>query len=125
MQMKTILIVDDNADIRDLLRMTLDLAQSFTIHEAQDGLSAVAAAAELQPDLVLMDIMMPGEIDGAEACKRIKQAAGAKAPKVILVSAKPTEEIKAAVAASGADLFMNKPFGPLQLVDRIMALYAP
>ncbi|MDT9000781.1 response regulator transcription factor [Paucibacter sp. APW11] len=122
--MHKILIVDDHADIRDLLRMTLDLAQSFDIHEAKNGQEAVDIAATLKPDLVLMDIMMPGPFDGIEACRRIKAQGGA-AIKVILVSAKPAEEIRQAVKEAGADLFMSKPFGPLQLVDSITALYAP
>ena len=92
--MKKILIVDDNPDIRALLHATLDLAQSFEIHEAIDGVTAVEMARSLKPDLVLMDIMMPGEFDGLEACRRIKQVAGEGevAPKVLLVG-QPTRGV--------------------------------
>jgi len=122
--MKKILIVDDQKEIRDLLRMTLELAQSFDIHEAHDGKDAVEKAAGLQPDLVLMDVMMPGEIDGLEACRRIKAAAApGMAPNVLLVSAKPLSELAPHLQTAGADSFMPKPFGPLQLVTHIRDLY--
>ena len=123
-----ILIVDDNEDIRSLLHATLDLAGAFEVHEARDGPAAVALAASLQPNLVLMDIMMPGGFEGDEACRLIKTAAaaaGIEVPKVILISAKPLDQIKASVKTCGADLFIAKPFGPAQLVDTISNLYRP
>ncbi|MCV2361924.1 response regulator transcription factor [Paucibacter sp. DJ1R-11] len=125
--MKKILIVDDNPDIRALLHATLDLAQSFEIHEAIDGVTAVEIARSLKPDLVLMDIMMPGEFDGLEACRRIKHQAGdgEMAPKVLLISAKPRDQVRQQLEDVGADLFMAKPFGPIQLVECIQALFAP
>ncbi len=102
-----ILIVDDNEEIRALLHATLDLAGAFEVHEAFDGTAAVALTASLGPNLVLMDIMMPGPIDGVEACKQIKAAGGASAPKVVLISAKPLDQIEAAAKACGADLFID------------------
>ncbi len=122
--MHKILIVDDSEDIRELLRLTMELAASFEIHEAIDGPSALVAVESLHPDLVLMDIMMPGPFDGVEACRRIKEQFGAKAPKVVLVSAKPESVIQEAVAACGADLFIRKPFGPATLVEKLSKLYA-
>ncbi|WIV97199.1 response regulator transcription factor [Kinneretia aquatilis] len=125
--MKKILIVDDNPDIRALLHATLDLAQSFEIHEATNGVTAVEQAAIIKPDLVLMDIMMPGEFDGLEACRRIKQLSldHGLPPKVLLVSAKPRDQVRQQLDEVGADEFMAKPFGPAQLVACIMALFQP
>ena len=120
-----ILIVDDNVEIRALLHATLDLADAFEVHEAFDGPSAVALMDSLAPNLVLMDIMMPGQFDGVEACRRIKAAGGTNAPKVVLISAKPLDQIKADAKTCGADLFIAKPFGPAQLVDSLKALYRP
>ena len=123
-----ILIVDDNENIRALLHATLDLAGAFDVHEALDGPAAVALAATLQPNLVLMDIMMPGAFEGDEACRQIKAAAlaaGIAVPKVILISAKPVDQIRADAQTCGADLFITKPFGPAQLVDAISNLYRP
>ncbi len=118
-----ILIVDDNEEIRALLHATLDLAGAFELHEAHDGPGALAMMETLAPNLVLMDIMMPGEFDGVEACRRIKAAGGASAPKVVLISAKPVDQIKEQAKTCGADLFIAKPFGPAQLVEAITALY--
>ncbi|MFY7864191.1 response regulator transcription factor [Roseateles sp.] len=123
MTKKKVLIVDDNADILALLHATLDLADMFEVFEASDGTTAVALAASLKPEMVLMDIMMPGAIDGLEACRQIKAAGGDAAPKVVLVSAKPVDQIKEGAKASGADLFIAKPFGPVQLVASLTALY--
>ncbi|MCV2350521.1 response regulator transcription factor [Paucibacter sp. Y2R2-4] len=123
MTKKKVLIVDDNADILALLHATLDLAEVFEVHEARDGTAAVAAVATLQPEIVLMDIMMPGPIDGVEACRQIKAAGGDAAPKVVLISAKPVDQIKEGAKSCGADLFIAKPFGPVQLVESLTALY--
>jgi len=69
--MKKILIVEDHADIRKLIRMTLEF-DNYEIHEAADGVSGLKAAQDVKPDLVLMDVMMPGELDGLQVCQRIK-----------------------------------------------------
>ncbi len=122
--MKKILIVDDQNEIRDLLRMTLELAQSFTLAEAGTAAEALAKVKTEQPDLILMDVMMPGGMSGLEACRQIKQAAATgAAPKVVIVSARPFSDMQAEFEASGADLFIAKPFGPIQLVQGIMSLY--
>ncbi|MEJ6004701.1 response regulator [Paucibacter sp. AS339] len=123
MTKKKILIVDDNTDILALLHATLDLADAFEVFEARDGSAAVEAAASVKPEIVLMDIMMPGPIDGVEACRQIKAAGGDEAPKVVLISAKPVDQIKESAKACGADLFIAKPFGPVQLVASLTALY--
>ena len=69
--MKKILIVDDHADIRRLIRLTLEFAE-YEIREAQDGEIALRMAQEVAPDLVLLDVMMPGPIDGLEVCRRLR-----------------------------------------------------
>lgn len=122
--MKKILIVDDQHEIRDLLRMTLELAQSFTLIEAGSAAEALEKVKSEQPDLILMDVMMPGGMSGLEACREIKRAAGDQPPpKVVIVSARPFQDMKAEFEAAGADLFIAKPFGPIQLVQGIMNLY--
>lgn len=121
--MLKILIVDDQAEIRELLRLTLQLAQSFEILEAQSAQQAIELVREQGPDLVLLDIMMPGELDGLSACAAIKQLPGRSATRVILVSSKPFAEIESEFRRVGADLFLPKPFGPSQLVQGIASLY--
>ena len=68
--MKRVLIVDDQADIRELVRMTLEL-QDYDLHEASNGEDGVKQAQALNPDLVLMDVMMPGAIDGIDALAQL------------------------------------------------------
>ncbi|WP_269630445.1 response regulator [Pelomonas sp. BJYL3] len=123
--MKKILIVDDQHEIRELLRMTLELAQSFSISEAGTAAEALERVRLDGPELVLMDVMLPGGMSGLEACRLIKQMPEARpTPKVIIVSARPFEDLRAEFEASGADLFIAKPFGPMQLVQGISKLYS-
>lgn len=122
--MRKILIVDDNQDIRALLRCALETVEGFELLEASDGPAALAAVVALQPDLVLMDIMMPGAFDGLEACRRIKASEDGPVPKVILVSAKPEAEARPLAEAAGADLFVAKPFGLFSLVEWLSSLSA-
>lgn len=122
--MKKILIVDDQHEIRDLLRMTLELAQSFILSEAGNAAEALEQVRRDCPELILMDVMLPGGMNGLEACRQIKQMPEAQpCPKVIIVSARPFEDLRAEFEASGADLFIAKPFGPMQLVQGISRLY--
>ena len=122
--MRKILIVDDQHEIRELLRMTLELAQSFSLSEAGTAAEALAQVRRDCPELVLMDVMLPGGMSGLEACRQIKQMPEAQpTPKVIIVSARPFEDLRAEFEASGADLFIAKPFGPIQLVQGISSLY--
>ena len=68
--MKRILIVEDQAEIRELIRLTLELGD-WDVHEAADGPSGLAAAQRLSPDIVLLDVMMPGGMDGLAVCERL------------------------------------------------------
>jgi len=111
--MKKILIVDDQANIRKLLRLTLELY--YRVSEAADAVGASAMLANENPDLVLLDIMMPG-INGLEWCALTKKQAGNQNIKIIFVSARgQAEDIKTGIAA-GADDYIIKPFSPLSLL---------
>ncbi|MDP1045119.1 response regulator, partial [Klebsiella pneumoniae] len=67
--MKRVLIVEDQADIRKLIHMTLEF-EAYEIHEAADGVTGLRLARALRPDLMLLDVMMPGELDGLQVCQR-------------------------------------------------------
>ncbi len=121
--MKKILIVDDHSDIRKLIRMTLEF-DGYEIHEAADGESALQVAATLRPDLVLLDVMMPGAFDGLETCRRIKADPVQGRAHVMLLSARGQSRDREAGLQSGADAYLVKPFSPLQLIDSISALWA-
>lgn len=121
--MKTILIVDDQPEVRDLVEATLQIG-NYRIIQAHDGPTAIEIATREQPDLVLLDIMMPsGGMNGFEVCSQLKTSSDIKTPTVILLSARgQTTDIEAGRQA-GADDYFVKPFSPLelmQLVDKIL-----
>jgi len=118
--MKKILIVDDHADIRRLIRMTLEF-ESYHIFEAADGKSAIQLAKANRPDVVLLDVMMPGDIDGLAVCRHIKADAALAGAKVILLSARGQARDREAGLQAGADAYLVKPFSPLQLIDYLAA----
>jgi len=105
------LVVEDQADIRKLIRMTLEF-ENHEIHEVADAPSALTVAAALRPDLVLLDVMMPGEFDGLEACRRLRAEPG--------FGSGQSADIDAGLAA-GADAYVLKPFSPLKLLETIHA----
>ena len=114
---KKILIADDDAHIRELISLTLE-DDGYEIQEAQDGIEAVAKAKQLRPDLIIMDVMMPGKV-GYVACAEIKQNPATKNAYVILLTARGTPVAKQTSQDCGADLFLTKPFEPKDLRERI------
>jgi two-component system phosphate regulon response regulator PhoB len=117
---KTSLIVEDQADIRKLIRMTLEF-EDHDIHEVTNGSDALDSAQRLRPDLVLLDVMMPGAFDGLEACRRLRADPALERTRIILLSARgQSRDIEAGMAA-GADAYLLKPFSPSQLLDTIQA----
>lgn len=121
--MKKILIVDDHADIRRLIRMTLEF-EDYAIEEAADGESALRVAQAMRPDLVLLDVMMPGPVNGLEVCRRLRAGAMASGPRVIMLSARGHASDREAGLQAGADTYLVKPFSPLQLINGIAQLWA-
>mgnify|MGYP005752987997 CR=1 FL=1 len=116
--MKKILVVEDHADIRKLVRLTLELG-NYDIHEAASGPQGVEAAADCIPDVVLLDVMMPGEYDGLEACRRIKANPALSHAKVLMLTARGQSSDQEAGLNAGADAYLAKPFSPLQLIETI------
>ncbi|MBI5570700.1 MAG: response regulator [Desulfomonile tiedjei] len=119
--MKKILIVDDSEEIRDLVTMTLRRADRHVI-QAKTGEEAVELARREKPDLIMMDIMMPGPVDGLEATRALKGDVRTKDCKVIFLTAKgQTEDLEEGFEA-GADDYFVKPFSPLALMKKVDAL---
>ena len=121
--MKKILIVEDQPDIRKLIRMTLEF-EDFEIHEAADGAFGLRMASAIGPDLVLLDVMMPGELDGLQVCQRIKSDPKLAGLKVVLLTARGQARDREAGQHAGADDYLVKPFSPLQLIETIERLVA-
>jgi DNA-binding response OmpR family regulator len=113
-----ILITEDQPDICKLIRMTLEFGD-FEIHEAHDGESGLAMAKAVNPHLMLLDVMMPGLLDGYQVCQRIKQDPALKHIKVIMLTARGQASDLEMGEAAGADAYLVKPFSPLELIDRV------
>ena len=120
--MATVLLAEDDADIRFLV--TLKLTQAgYQLRAFEDGLSALADAREHPPDLAVLDIMMPG-MSGLEVCQELrKDPVTAKIP-VILLTALAREADAAAGLAAGADDYIVKPFSPRDFLMRVNAVLA-
>ena len=118
---RTILIVDDDALIRKLVATTLEDVSGFRLAEAADGEEAITAAAEQEPAIVFLDIDMP-RLDGIEACRRIRAQAPSGRTTIVMLTASSDVRAEARAREAGADLFLTKPFSPLdllRLVDRL------
>jgi len=121
--MKRVLIVEDQSDIRKLIRMTLEF-EAYEIHEASDGASGLRMARAVMPSIVLLDVMMPGELDGLQVCQAIKADPKLRGVTVVLLTARGQARDQEAGRAAGADEYLVKPFSPLQLIDTIERLMA-
>jgi DNA-binding response OmpR family regulator len=118
-----ILIVEDQADIRKLIRMTLEFSD-FELHEAADGESGLELARSVRPHLMLLDVMMPGRLDGFQVCRAIKADPQLQATLVVMLTARGQSSDVSAGEQSGADAYLVKPFSPLELIDRVEAMVA-
>lgn len=115
-----ILIVDDEADIAQLIQLYLE-KESFTCHVCRDGITALEQFKVIQPDLIILDLMLPG-LDGLEVCARIRQQPGSKDPYILMLTARGEELDRIIGLSTGADDYMVKPFSPRELVARVRAL---
>ena len=120
--MTAILIADDDADIRDLVAFKLEQA-GFDVTAVDNGLSALAAANEAPPDLVVLDVMMPG-LSGIDVCRALRAEASTAQLPVILLTARAQEGDVEVGFGAGADDYVVKPFSPRELVSRVEAVLA-
>ncbi|TAJ52075.1 MAG: phosphate regulon transcriptional regulatory protein PhoB [Nevskiaceae bacterium] len=120
MQNKQILVVEDEASIREMLRFALERAE-FRVMLAANAQEARLKIAEAQPDLILLDWMMPG-LSGVEFAKELKSGATSKDIPIIMVTARAEEEDKVRGLNIGADDYVSKPFSFPELIARIQAV---
>ena len=116
-----IAVVEDQPEIRQLIRMTLELGD-FDLVEAENADIGWAQMQQQKPDLVLLDIMMPGSMDGLELCRRLRARPETAGVPVILLTARGQQRDIEAGRGAGADTYLTKPFSPMELLDRIGAL---
>ncbi len=117
---KTILVVEDEAAIREMLVMALERG-GFAVREAGDAVEAESAIADQLPDLVLLDWMLPGA-SGVELARRLRRDDYSRELPIIMLTARGEEEDKVRGLESGADDYVVKPFSPRELLARINAL---
>jgi len=116
MNSATVLVVDDEPQIRRVLRSTLS-SQGYVITEAKTGEEAVESVRKNKPDLVLLDVNMPG-MGGVEACREIRRSSDAP---IIMLTVRNAERDKVSALDAGADDYVVKPFGIEELLARIRA----
>ena len=116
--MSKILIADDEPSLRLLVRATLSANKSFELLEAFDGTEALSKAQKELPDLILLDVMMPG-LSGFEVCERLKNDPKTKNIIIIMLTAKGQQSDRDWAISVGTDYFLTKPFSPIELFNLI------
>lgn len=116
---KTILVVDDEKNIRDLLVFNLQ-NEGYNTLEAEDGLQAVDIALKENPDLILLDVMLP-KLDGKSVCKKLRYSLNMSNIPILMISAKDTETDKIVGLEIGADDYITKPFQIREVIARVKA----
>ena len=114
------LICEDDPALREFLRVALD--GDFGFAETADGLEAVELAREIRPEVVLLDVMLPGQ-SGLDALRQIRADPQLKNTRVVVMTAF-SDIPRSEVEAAGADRFLNKPFDPLELIEAVEELLA-
>jgi DNA-binding response OmpR family regulator len=118
--MKTVLIVDDEPAIVQLVRITLETAR-VRVLEASDGATAIDRAVGHRPDLILLDVDLP-DLSGLEVCRRLKGEEAMAQTKIVMLTAAAQQDDVARGFAAGADQYLTKPFSPLRLLTLVEQL---
>ena len=112
---RELLVVDDDPFIRRLITTTLEDVAQFELLEACDGNEALALIERHRPQVVLLDVDIPG-IDGIEVCRALRADDRTCNATVVMLTAAHGDEVEERAGAAGADLFLTKPFSPLDLL---------
>ncbi len=120
-KLKKILIIEDQPDIRRLLKMTMDFS-NYEVHEASEADSGYGMVKAIQPDLILLDIMMPGELNGLQLCTMLKTDDSFKHIPIILLTARGQLVDRQVGLAAGANDYLIKPFSPIKLIETVESL---
>ncbi|OLC12888.1 MAG: hypothetical protein AUH29_14820 [Candidatus Rokubacteria bacterium 13_1_40CM_69_27] len=118
--MPSVLIVDDEPNIVELVRVTLE-DDRVRVLEAADGATALAVAAAARPELILLDVNLP-DLSGLEVCRRLRRDQGLAETRIVMLTAAAQREDVAAGLAAGADQYLTKPFSPVRLISLVEAL---
>jgi len=118
--MAKILVVDDELSIRELVKFNLEKA-GFQVHCLDDGLKAMEYIKKDPPDLVVLDLMLPG-MDGLDVCRSVRQMENTKMLPVLILTARASEVDRVVGLEIGADDYLTKPFSPRELVARVKTI---
>ena len=120
MPRRTVLVIDDEKDLIELVRYNLE-KEGFAVRGALDGETGLSIALQEQPDVVLVDLMLPG-IDGLEVCRLLRAEIRTAGIPLIMLTAKAAESDRVVGLELGADDYVTKPFSPRELTARVRAL---
>jgi DNA-binding response OmpR family regulator len=115
-----VLVADDEHNIRNILDFSLH-AEGFQVISALNGEDAFKLAVEATPDLIILDVMMPGQ-GGVETCRALKSDKRTSSVPVVLLTAMVTKENRAAGLEAGADAYITKPFSPQKVIETVQDL---
>jgi DNA-binding response OmpR family regulator len=121
--MAKVLIADDQANMRQLVRLTLETGH-FEIYEAYDGDDALAVATRERPELVFLDWTMPG-LAGVDVCRALRDDPGNDGMRIVMLTARSQDEDRETAQAMGADDYITKPFSPIQLLEKVRDVLGP
>ena len=122
--MPRILVIEDQADIRRLIRWSLEELDDIEIVEAANGRLGLDAVRAFQPELVLLDVMMPGDLDGLQVCEQLRRDPATATLPIVLLTARAQASDRLAGERAGADDYLAKPFSPMVLVQTVQRLLA-
>ena len=122
MPLRTVLYIDDEPDIRTIVQMALSLSNELTVHTGESGIQALQLARELKPDVLLLDVMMPG-LDGPGTLHKMRADPATADIPVIFVTAKAMPREIAQFREMGAVGVIPKPFDPMQLINQLRTLW--
>ncbi len=113
-----LLVVEDQPEIRKLICMTMDY-DGFEVHEADNGDTGLRMVKALRPHIVLLDVMMPGQLDGIQVCERIRADPEIAHIPVVMLTARSQQTDLEAGRRAGCNAYLTKPFSPLQLIETV------
>jgi two-component system chemotaxis response regulator CheY len=118
---RAVLVVDDDPFIRKLIATTLEDVAEFDLHEAADGIEALEMARRQKPSLVFLDVNMP-RLDGIDACRKLRADTDTRSTTIVMLTAAHDNAVERQAEEAGADLFLTKPFSPLDLLRLVDSL---
>ncbi len=113
-----ILVCEDQDSIRRMIEALVQ-ARGYEVTAVASGTKAIDVACTHPPDIVLLDLMLPGQYDGFEVCKRLRAEPGTREVPVVIISALDDDESRAKAAQAGANAYYTKPFSPIALLKEI------